>query len=280
MKLWVVGRKGLLGSSLALRSKGCVTSTKEEADVTHLSSLQSFVKKHPGITHIVNATAFSLVDLAEEKKTPAYLVNAIGPENLGKIAHELGAKLVHISTDYVFGGEIARPLHEGDFVAPVNHYGKTKLEGERRLIAVFPEACILRTSCLFGRGGKNFVAKMFDLFREKEVVYLADDQQNSPTYVEDLTSAILKMMDQSGLYHFSNRGFATKYSFGKAIYAFAKQRNLTIKTKEIIPVKSSHFPECCARPMYSVFDVSKIAKILGNPAPWEEALMTFLESAI
>ena len=280
MKLWVVGAKGLLGSSLKKKAPNSIGSSKDEADVTSLSSLRAFLNKHPGITHIVNASAFSLVDLAEKEKESAYLVNAIGPENLGIIAKEMGAKMIHISTDYVFPGNVHRPLHEEDLVSPVNYYGETKLEGEKRLLSVFPSACIIRTACLFGKGGKNFVARMFDLIQEKDEIYLSDDQTNSPTYVEHLTEVILKMLNRSGIYHFSNQGEASKYTFGKEIYDFAKANGIEVKTKKIIPVKSSHFPECCSRPMYSSFDLSKIAKIVGNPAPWQEALMTFLESTL
>lgn len=280
MRLWVVGAKGLLGSSLKKMAPNSIGSSKNEADVTSLISLQAFVKQHPGITHIVNASAFSLVDLAEKEKERAYLVNAIGPENLGKIAKEIGAKMVHVSTDYVFPGNVERPLHEEDEVSPVNYYGKTKLEGEKRLESVFPTACILRTSSLFGKGGKNFVARMVDQILEKEEIYLSDDQINSPTFVEDLAEVILKMLNHSGLYHFSNRGEASKFTFGEEIFDFAKAKGIKIKTTKIIPVKRNHFPECCPRPTYSSFDLSKIAKIVGNPVSWQEALRTFLESTL
>src|SRR3989338_4969726 len=183
MKLWVVGSNGLLGSSLLRKAPRSIGSSKQEADVTSIQSLRAFVKKNPGITHIVNASAFSLVDLAEKNRESAYLVNAIGPENLGILAKEIGAKIVHISTDYVFPGDLDRPLCEEDFVCPVNYYGETKLEGEKRVLRVFPSVCIIRTASLFGKGGKNFVAKIFDLLREKEEIYLSADQTNSPTYV-------------------------------------------------------------------------------------------------
>ncbi len=279
MKIWIVGAGGLLGSSLVAKApKNSIASTRTDVDVCDFQALEVFVTKHPDITHIVNCAALAQVDIAEKKFDAAHRINAIGPENLGRIASKIGAKIIHISTDYVFPGDLHRPLHEEDSVGPVNHYGKTKLEGERRLLSVFPSACILRTSCLFGHGGKNFVARMFNLFKEKEEILLANDQTNSPTYVEDFSQVILQMLERDGVYHFSNRGMATKYSFGSEIFTFAKKVGLKIKTQRLIPVPSSTFTACCPRPMFTVFDISKIAKVLKKPiAPWEESLHTFLE---
>lgn len=276
MKVWVSGSGGLLGSTLC-RLFPCIPSTKLEADIGNLDSLRAFANEHPGITHIVNCSAFSLVDLAETSRFEAHHINAIGPENLGKIAREIGAKIVHISTDYVFPGNIFRPLHEEDPILPLNYYGETKWEGERRLFSIFPSACVIRTSALFGNGGKNFIAKIFQMLMQKEEIYLANDQRNSPTFVEDLAQAIFQMLDESGLYHFSNQGSATKFDFGSAIWSFAKENGAVLKAKTLIPVPSSVFPSPCQRPLYSVFDTSKIKLKLKAPIrPWEDVLHLFL----
>jgi dTDP-4-dehydrorhamnose reductase len=274
MTIWITGADGLLGSTLTSQVK-CVTSSKVEADITSKDSLRTFVKKHPGIEYIINASAFSLVDLAETCRKEAFLVNALGPENLGVIASEIGAKVVHISTDYVFPGNLRRPLNEQDETGPLNYYGETKLEGERRLFAVSPSACVIRTSSLFGDGGKNFVAKLFQKFWKNEEIILTNDQYNSPTFVEDLSSVIFQMLDQSGLYHFANQGVATKFAFGSAICDHAKNQGIHVNRP--IPVSSHMFPSCCQRPIYSVFDTSKIAKHLKSPIrTWEEALHSYL----
>lgn len=276
MKVWITGAGGLLGSSLC-RLIPCIPSTKADADIANLDSLRIFARQQPGITHIVNCSAFSLVDLAETSRIEAYNTNAIGPENLAKVAKEIGAKIVHISTDYVFPGDLFRPLHEEDRVCPLNYYGETKWEGERRLFSVFPSACVIRTSALFGSGGKNFVAKLFQMLFENEEIYLADDQRNSPTFVEDLAQAILQMLDESGLYHFSNQGSATKFSFGTAICNFAREKGAILKAKTLIPVPSARFPSPCQRPVYSVFDTTKIRLKLKTPIrSWEEVLRSFL----
>ena len=277
MKIWVVGANGLLGSTLCkIDPLHCIPSTKRTANITDLSSLRSFALNNPGITHIVNASAYSQVDLAEAERLDAFRVNAMGPENLARIGIEMGAKVVHISTDYVFPGNGSVPLHEEDLVCPINYYGKTKLDGERKILSLLPSACVIRTSALFGEGGKSFISSLFQMFSEKKTIYLSDDQQNSPTYVEDLALAIFQMLDVSGIYHFSNQGFATKFSFGSMIYEFAKQKALPLVTQELIATPSSFFPSACKRPLYSVFDTSKIGKIISI-RPWEDALCSFLQ---
>ncbi len=273
MKIWVCGAEGLLGKTI----KAEVRSTKEQADITSLDSLNMFASNHSGITHIINASGYSLVDLAEQNRNTAFQVNAMGPENLARIAADIGAKVIHISTDYVFPGNISRPLHEKDPVDPVNYYGETKLEGEARLLAIAPNSCILRTSALFGNGGKNFIAKILKMFQEKEEIFLANDQINSPTYVVDLSKTILNMLNFSGIYHFANQGVATKFDFGYEIFQFMRAQKIAMKTKFIHSVPSSHFPSLCPRPAYTVFDTSKIQKMIPI-RNWKEALHDFLRT--
>lgn len=275
MLIWVVGKNGLLGKTLLQKTQG-IGSSKEEADISDVDSLYCFAKKNPGITHIVNCSAFSQVDLAEEKKQLAHSVNALGPENLARLGKNLNAKVIHISTDFVFPGNIAKNLHEEDPVGPINYYGETKLEGERRLLLLDPSACVIRTSALFGHGGKSFIAKLLECFLEKEEVFLSNDLTNSPTYAEDLASAILQLLEASGIFHFSNSGEATKYDFGKEIFDFAKSQGFPMKVKTLHSVPNDYFPSKCKRPMYSVFDTTKVERITGPIRSWESALQDFL----
>ncbi len=278
MKIWVVGAKGLLGSSLLEMAPDlCIGTDKEIADVGDFTSLRYFLTDHPEITHIVNCSAFSLVDRAESEREMAFRANAIGPENLGKVAQEKGVSLVHISTDYVFPGDGNRPLVETDLVKPLNYYGETKLEGERRLAAIMPSACIIRTSALFGARGRNFIARLLELFREKEEIFLSDDQWNSPTYAEDLAATIIQMVNEEGLFHYANRGSASKFSFASEVHSFALKHHIPFVTQKLTPCPSSTFPSPCKRPPYSVFDTTKIEMHLSRPIrPWQEALHAFL----
>jgi dTDP-4-dehydrorhamnose reductase len=241
---------------------GTVGSTRETADVTKIDSLRLFAAKFP-ITHIVNCAAVSQVDLAEVQRRPAFLVNTVGPGNLACVAQEIGAKLIHISTDYVFPGTGSIPLQEEDPVGPVNYYGRTKLEGEKRV----GDACIIRTSAIFGEGGRNFIASLLQM-RHGEV-FLSNDQIHSPTYVEDLVDAIVQLQDATGIYHFSNRGGSTKYMLGARI---AHLLDLPIT---LHPVPSSFFSTPCKRPAYTVFDLTKVSSIVPT-RPWEEALEEFI----
>jgi dTDP-4-dehydrorhamnose reductase len=274
MKLWVTGANGLVGSCLKPFAQ---LATGHEVDITDLSRLKKFVSQNPGITHIVNSAAQAGVDPAETHKEETFKVNAIGPENLGLIASEIGASLLHLSTDYVFRGDLKRPLKETDEVAPCNHYGMTKLEGEKRLAAVFPKACILRISWVFGRGGKNFIAKLLQFFQTQEVVRLTNDQWGRPTYASDLAPIILKMLDKSGIYQFANAGVATKYEFGALMLELLKETGIPLKIKRLESVPGSTFPSPAIRPIYSAFDTSKIERELKiHIRPWQEALKEFL----
>ncbi len=278
MKLWVTGADGLLGSSL--RKRAAYATGRKEADIGDLDAVRSFLGKHPDITHIANAAAFSLVDPSETRRDEAHRANALGPENLGRAAAEAGVRLVHLSTDYVFPGNVHRPLKEDDPVKPLSYYGATKLEGERRLLAAFPDACVIRTSWIFGRGGKNFVSKLLELLRTEDEIRLTNDHWNSPTYAADLAEAVVNLRDANGIFHFSNKGAATKYEFGLAMRDMAAKAGFSTKAKRILPVPGSTFPSPAARPVYSAFDLSKAEKSLGKPIrPWGEALADYLDEA-
>lgn len=268
---WITGAKGLLGSALSLQCKPVVLSGRE-VDIADLISVKTFVKKHPEITHIVNAAAFSQVDAAEEFRAEAYRANVIGPENLAHVAKEIGAKLIHISTDYVFPGDLKRLLAEQDSVKPCNYYGKTKLEGEHRVLA---NALVIRTSWLFGRAGKNFASKLLQMLQTQKEIHLTNDHWHRPTYVFDLADAIVQMRDHSGLYHYANSGIATKYEFGLAMREEALRLGFPIATQSIVPVPGSFFPAPCKRPVYSAFDTTKIEHLVPI-RPWRDALREFL----
>lgn len=274
MKLWITGKNGLLGSALCPKAD---LSTGKELDISDYNALKAFATAHPGITHIVNCAAYSLVDQAEQEKEEAMKGNGIGPGNLARLAKEIDAKFVHISTDYIFDGQKGFPLKETDIPSPLNHYAITKLEGEKRALQENPSSCILRTSWVFGSGGKNFVAKLLELLQTQEQISLSDDQWGRPTYVMDLVEAISHLWDQSGIYHFANQGETNKYLFGCAMRELALEMGFPIRCKKIIGVPSHTFPSPCKRPTYSAFDTQKIEQSL-TIRPWQEGLKEFLWS--
>lgn len=272
MKLWVTGKNGLLGSVLASKAH---LATGREVNIASLDALSSFIKLHPNITHIINCAAYSLVDGAEKEQEKAIQENVIGPYHLALIAKKIGAKLLHISSDYIFDGQFGSPLKETAAPSPLNHYGQTKLDGELKVLQTHPSSCVVRTSWIFGSGGKNFVAKLFQTLLTQQEIYLSDDQWGRPTYVHDLAQALLSLLDQTGIYHFANKGETTKYQFGCAMKEILLQRNFPVSCKKIIAVPSTFFPSPCKRPSYSAFDTTKIEALLSIRS-WQESLHEFL----
>lgn len=274
---WITGSKGLLGSALIAKCKeicpGGFLETGKELDISDLCQVRRFVDEHREISHIINCAAFSLVDAAENMREDAYKANALGPENLALVSKERGIKCLHISTDYVFSGKIRRPLTENDLVDPCNYYGKTKLEGEER--ALFHSACVIRTSGIFGSSGKNFVSKLLKMLQTQKEIKLTDDQWGRFTYAPDLADAILKMVDQTGLFQYANAGVVTKYEFGLAMREEAFLVGYPIMTEAIIPVPGALFPSLCERPVYSAFDTTKIEAFVSI-RHWRKALKDFL----
>ncbi len=278
MKVWITGAKGLVGSYLISQQTIPFVATGREIDIAEPSQVDEFVRREKP-THIFNCAAFSAVDPAETERDAAFRSNALGPQVLGRVAKERRIKLLHLSTDYVFAGTGKQPLKETDPVAPCNYYGMTKLEGEKGLKAVYPEACILRTSWIYGSGGKNFVAKLIGLLQTKEELRLVEDQVSRPTYVPDLVHVMILMKDRSGLYQFANAGPTSKYDFALALRQEAANLGFPIRCKTILPCLSSEFSAPAKRPLYSAFDTTKIESIY-KPRHWRDTLPEYLRNHV
>jgi dTDP-4-dehydrorhamnose reductase len=256
MRIWLLGAHGQLGQ--AIQQVLPCTASGREVDVGSESSLQSAYQKLGPFTHIINCAAYTAVDLAEKERQEAYRVNALGPKWIGK----LGPKVIHISTDYVFGRGWT-PWREEDSPAPLNVYGKTKWEGEKQL----PEtALIIRTSWLFSPFGRNFITFMTELLKNRPSLSVVDNQIGSPTSALDLARALPHLLSYSGLYHFANGGETSRYGQTR----FLADR---LGLKPVLePVSSHSFGGAAERPPYSVLNTTKIEQILGPIRPWQEAL--------
>jgi len=275
-KVWVLGASGMLGSAICAqlekRKIPCVATDKKEVDISSYAMLEAFSSLHE-ISHVVNCAGYTKVDLAEKEADLAYLANAQGPENLGRLARKIGAKVLHFSTDYIFSGRDNIPYKESDLPQPINLYGKSKYEGERRLLEQDPAACILRTSWLFGLRGRNFISTMLDLFQHKEEVRVVVDQIGRPTFCEDVSLAACQLLSHEGVFHFANREETSWHQFAITIYEEAKKAGLPLRCKEVIPIASHQYPSLATRPSYSVLDTQKIEKTLGIiPRSWKEML--------
>ncbi len=242
MKIWILGAGGQLGQAIAevcgSEKIPYVASTHSEADITNLEQLK-WMAEQILPTHLINCAAYPDVDGAEKNVEHAYTVNALGTENVGIIGRELGIKVVHVSTDYVFDGENDRPYLETDRPNPIGVYGKSKLEGELRLLEQLGTACIVRTSWIFGQRGKNFLSSILTRLQRDEHIQADTDQINRATYNCDLAQALIDLSCQSGIFHFANGQPASRYQIVKDFYTAATERNLTVKCQKISPISAA-----------------------------------------
>ena len=305
MNILITGANGQLGNELrVLADKGHryvftdVTDASEESvamlhklagpqvdtstrklDITDPEAVRAIVREER-IDAIVNCAAFTNVDAAEERAELAELLNAKAPENLAAAMKETGGLLVHISTDYVFGGDpYNTPCREDQKGTPTGVYGLTKLHGEQAILRTGCKHVILRTAWLYSEFGKNFVRTMLNLTAAKPQLKVVFDQVGTPTYAGDLAAAIRTVLDAdapSGIYHYSNEGVCSWYDFTKAIAAFSGQTGC-----RIMPCHSDEFPSPVKRPAFSVLDKTKFKTVFSAEVPyWTDSLRKCLENIL
>lgn len=275
MKILVTGANGQLGTELkkileATMPSVAIYTDVDELDLTNAKAVESFVVNND-ISHIVNCAAYTAVDCAEEEKSLCAQINIDAVKNLALAADANGAKVIHISTDYVFDGTNHRPYRESDKVNPISQYGTTKRKGETVLLALSPEAIIIRTAWLYSAHGNNFVKTMLRLAEKNDEIKVVCDQIGTPTYARDLAAAIVTVLRSHqwipGIYHFTDEGAASWYDFAKAIFRLAGKQ---VKVK---PILTEDYPTPASRPAYSILDRSLIKATYGVTIPhWEEAL--------
>lgn len=281
MKIVVTGGTGQLGSDLIprLRADGHETlgPSRQELDLTNGAQLRDYIRQaKPEL--IVHAAAYTQVDRAEQQPDDAYAVNAYGTRDIAMAASEAGARLIYISTDYVYDGTAQRPYTEFDPCNPLSVYGKSKLAGEQFVRQWVKEHYILRTSWVFGAHGANFVKTMLRLAGGDGPVRVVADQIGSPTYTVDLADFIARLagrQDGYGTYHVSNAGHCSWHAFCKEIYRQAGLGHI-----EVEAITTAEFPRPAPRPAYSVMEPMAIR--LNELAPlrdWQSALGAFLEEA-
>lgn len=275
MKILITGANGQLGNELRnlleAEMPGITLYTdRDELDLTDTKAVEAFVLDND-VTHIVNCAAYTAVDRAEEEKRECALINTDAVKNLAMAADANGAKIIHISTDYVFDGTNHRPYRESDKVNPISQYGTTKRKGETALLALAPDSIIIRTAWLYSSYGRNFVKTMLHLADTQKEVRVICDQIGTPTYARDLARAIIKVLQShqwvAGIYHFTNEGAASWYDFAHAIFRIAG------KKVNLIPIPTEDYPTPATRPAYSILDRSCIKATYGVEIPhWEESL--------
>lgn len=292
MNILVTGANGQLGNEMHIISKNTdynfvftdVTTVEGVEttilDITDIEAVRSIVKEK-GIDCIINCAAYTNVDKAESDVDFCRILNAVAPKNLATVMKEVNGLLVHVSTDYVFGGDPYNvPCKEDQNGTPTGVYGQTKLEGEQNIIATGCKHLIIRTAWLYSEFGKNFVKTMLNLTSTKPELKVVFDQAGTPTYAYDLAVAIKTMVDdyakeiseenysKTGIYHFSNEGVCSWFDFTKVIAEMAGNTDCDIQ-----PCHSNEFPSPVKRPAYSVLDKTKIKETFGITIPyWTDSL--------
>jgi len=285
--IWLIGNKGMLGTELSLlleKSGYSFIGTDREVDITNVTALNQFAEKQP-INWIINSAAYTAVDKAEDDIEICKKLNTMGAGNIASCAKNINAKLIHISTDYVFNGQGNKPYTEEDITDPIGVYGLTKRDGELAIQENNPRSYIIRTAWLYGKHGNNFVHTMLRLMNERDEVKVVNDQRGSPTWTFDLASAILTLIKTSdsgkdiplGVYHYTNEGNITWFDFAQKIYQQGRECGRITKECSVKPCTSAEYPAKVKRPAYSVLDKSKIKTALGINIPaWDTSLKQFI----
>lgn len=287
--VWLIGCKGMLGTEIARQLKNSnidYIGTDIDVDITKLEVLEDFANKNPKIDWIINCSAYTAVDKAEDDKDFANLLNNIGPKNISSVVKKINAKMIHISTDYVFDGTGTTPYTEDMDVKPIGVYGQTKADGEKSVIDSGCEYYIFRTAWLYGYDGKNFVYTMLKLMESKQELAVVSDQKGTPTFAGDLANCVIKTITSKnqipcGIYHCTDLGEITWYDFACEIYKQGKATGKLSNECKINPCSTDEFPTKAKRPAYSVLSKEKIQQALGITLPmWNESLNVFMNSPL
>jgi dTDP-4-dehydrorhamnose reductase len=291
-QILVVGCRGMLGTDLmeVLEREGlsCVGMDLPDIDITRKDRLQSLLADlNPWLA--INCAAYTAVDRAEQDQDAAFAINRDGPENLATTCAEIGAPLIHISTDYVFDGSKEGPYREDDPTAPLGVYGRSKWEGEAAVRSRLARHVIVRTAWLYGLHGPNFVKTMLRVMAERETVKVVVDQHGCPTWTGHLAEALATMAKRIrvdpesapwGTYHYCGFGATTWHAFAVAIAEEARSyRNLAVQ--QVVPITTAEYPTPAQRPANSVLDCGKIQARFGASAkPWRPTLARFLRDLL
>ncbi len=282
MKSFVAGAKGMLASDLIplLKKMGAVVEGDlPNFDITDREGIERlFGEVQPDV--VINCAAYTAVDKAESEQELAFEINARGAGNIAKACSKINVPVVHISTDFVFDGEINLPYREDDETGPLSVYGASKLDGERRVREAAAEHIIIRTSWLYGQQGNHFVNTMARLASEREDMGVIFDQIGTPTYTVDLARAIITLIEKEarGTFHFSNEGVASWYDFAYEIFQVMRNKGVPIKLKTLRPITTEDFPTPAARPKYSVMNKEKYKETTGAAIPhWKNGLLRYFE---
>jgi dTDP-4-dehydrorhamnose reductase len=283
LKVLITGAGGQIGSELqatAPRRWQVVSCTSSQLDVTQVESVHSALQRErPSV--VFHTAAYTDVDRAEQEPDRAAAVNTEGAALVAAAARDVGARMIYLSTDYVFDGAAGQPYLPDDPALPLSVYGKTKLAGEQAVVAAAGSRhLIVRTAWVYSAHGRNFVRTMLHMMKSQESVRIVSDQVGTPTWARRLAQALWCAVEQplmAGTLHWTDAGVASWYDFALAIQEEAVQLGLLQRAIPIYPIRTSDFPRPARRPSYSVLDKTTGWKLLGGPAPhWRSNLKLML----
>ncbi|HCS28616.1 MAG TPA: dTDP-4-dehydrorhamnose reductase [Spongiibacteraceae bacterium] len=277
MRILVLGKSGQLAQSLVGFAPTQVELTvwgREELDLSNLEEIVPRLLAHAP-DGVINASAYTAVDRAEQDADAAYRLNRDAVKQLGLAAAQMGCPLVHVSTDFVFDGNQSRPYQPGDACSPLGIYGASKREGESLLQQVCPAAAIVRTAWVYRAGSNNFMSTMLRLMAGRDELGVVADQVGAPTSSDNLAQVLWRVLERrlSGIWHYSDAGAASWYDFACAIYEESRQQHVIERDVVIRPLKTEQYPTPAVRPAYSVLDSSALRDAINWPAiHWQQAL--------
>lgn len=282
-KFLITGAHGQVGYCLVQQLQGkheILAVDRDELDITDESAVKKTVKDfHPNV--IINAAAYTAVDRAETEIELSEAINVKGPKYLAKAAKSIDAAILHISTDYVFDGQIECKYKETDITAPQSVYGRTKLEGEKAVAETNDKFIVLRTAWVFGEHGNNFVKTMLRLSKTRDTLSVVADQIGGPTYAADVARVLIHIAEQIiigknieyGIYNFTGKPYVTWYDFAKAIFSEAVSQKVLKKAPIVNPITTADYPTPAKRPANSCLDLTKIQQVFDiQPSNWQNAL--------
>jgi len=279
----IIGQRGQLGNCLLENAPSSISVTGvdiNELDITNRKAVERLIfDLRP--SWIINAAAYTAVDQAEDEPELAHAVNVGAVEHIAKAARSVGARVIHISTDFVFSGDGSTPYHVDDQPAPLSVYGNTKLEGEQKLLEIHPGgAIVVRTAWLYSEFGGNFVKSMLRLMEEKAELSVVSDQSGTPTYAGSLALALWSMVERCvspGVYHWTDGGETSWFAFACEIQRQAFRLGVISKLIPIHPITTSEYPSKAVRPRYSVLNCDEARESLAiQVSPWEHNLQRVL----
>lgn len=311
LKMLITGADGQLGQAFRALDAGhslndgtlpeveLMFAGRQQLDITDEEAVRTFLVTH-SVNVVVNAAAYTAVDKAENEREQAFLINRDGPATVARACNVCSAKLIHISTDYVFDGSKSSPYSESDTVNPCSVYGASKLAGEQQIQAVLPEAVILRISWVFSEFGQNFLKTMLRLARDRDALSIVSDQTGGPTYAPHIARVCIQLAyyllsddkgSPEGVYHFSGQPVTSWYGFASEIFRQLKQRQqesasepdsdlMAYRIPELSEIPTEAYPTPAARPANSALNTNRLELLLQESFcnDWKDGVMLSLNS--